>query len=51
MCKVIRYFIVEFNNVAIRRIRKIAKSDYELHVRSSVRMDQLGWHWTDFDET
>jgi hypothetical protein len=26
VCKVTLYFIVEFNNVAIRRIRKIAKS-------------------------
>jgi hypothetical protein len=35
-----------------RRVRKIAKSDYELrHVRPSVRMEQLGSHWTDFDET
>jgi len=35
----------------IRSIRKIAKSDHYLrHVRSSVRMVQLGFHWTDFHE-
>ena len=34
-----------------RRIRKIAKSDYQLrHVCPSVRMEQLGSNWTDFDE-
>ena len=34
-----------------RRVRKIAKSDYQLYVRPSVRMEQLGSQWTDFDET
>ena len=39
----------------LRRIRKIAKSAYQLchvllSVRPSVRMEQLGSHWTDFDE-
>ena len=34
-----------------RRFRKIAKSDYSLrHVRTSVRMEQLGSDWTDFHE-
>ena len=32
-----------------RRVRIIAKSDYELrHFRPSVRIEQLGCHWTDF---
>jgi hypothetical protein len=31
--------------------RKIAKSDYLLrHARLSVRIEQLGSHWTDFDK-
>ena len=35
----------------VRRFRKIAKSDYWLrHVRLSVRMEQLGSHYTDFNE-
>jgi len=35
----------------IWRIRKIAKSDHYLRlVRPSVRMVQLGFHWTDFHE-
>jgi len=34
-----------------RRVRKIAKSDYQLrHVCPSVRMEQLGSHWTDHHE-
>ena len=34
-----------------RRCRKIAKSDYQLHLVSpSVRMGQLGSHWMDFQE-
>jgi hypothetical protein len=34
-----------------RRVRKIAKSDYKLrHVCPSVRMQQLGSHWTNFRE-
>jgi hypothetical protein len=33
------------------RLRKIAKSGYELrHVRLSIRIEQLGFHWTDFSE-
>jgi hypothetical protein len=33
----------------LRRVRKIAKSHYMLrHVRLSVRMEQLGSHWTRF---
>ena len=32
-----------------RHVRKTAKSDYQLrHVCQSVRMEQLGSHWTDF---
>ena len=39
----------------VRRLRKTAKSDYELRhdflsVRPPVRMEQLGSHWTDFHE-
>ena len=35
----------------IRSICKIAKSDHYLrHVRPSIRMVQLGFHWTDFHE-
>ena len=35
-----------------RRVRIISKSDCQLrHVRLSVRTEQLGSHWTDFDET
>jgi len=34
-----------------RRFRTIAKSDYKRrHVRLSVGMEQLGYHWTDFGE-
>ena len=38
-----------------RRVRKIAKNDYYLRhvgpcVRPSARMEQLGYHWTDFHE-
>jgi hypothetical protein len=33
-----------------RSVRKIAKSDFQLYyVRPSARMEQLGFHWTDFD--
>jgi hypothetical protein len=40
------------NSSVFRRVRKIAKSVYLLRrVRLSVRMAQLGSHWTDFDET
>jgi hypothetical protein len=31
-------------------IRKIAKSDYKLHVLLSVRMEKLGSQGTDFNE-
>ena len=39
-----------------RRVRKFAKSDYQLRrvrlsVRPPARKEQLGSHWTDFDET
>jgi hypothetical protein len=34
-----------------RRVRKIAENDCSLrHVCVSVRMEQLGSHWTDFQE-
>jgi hypothetical protein len=34
-----------------RRVRKIAENDYYLrHIPLSVRMEQLGSHWTDFHE-
>ena len=34
-----------------RRLRQTAKSDYWLrHVCLSVRMEQLGCHWTNFHE-
>ena len=37
---------------AFRRVRKIAKSDYELRrVCPSARMEQLGCHWTDYYES
>jgi hypothetical protein len=32
------------------RLGKIAKTDYQLHVCPSVRMGQLGYHWTDFHQ-
>jgi hypothetical protein len=39
-------------NLLVRCIRKIPKSDYWLrHVSLTVRMEQLGSHWTDFQET
>jgi len=39
--------------IIFRRVRKIAKSDHNIRyacpsVRPSVRMEQLGSHWTDF---
>jgi hypothetical protein len=47
----------KFNVVpsVFRRVHEIAKSDYSLRhvrpsVRPSIRMEQLGSHWTDFDE-
>jgi hypothetical protein len=33
-----------------RRVREVAKSDYQLHVRPSVRYEEFGSHWTDFHE-
>jgi hypothetical protein len=45
----IHLFQLSFGRV-FRRIRKIAKSGYYLHVRPSVRMEKLGSHWTDLDE-
>ena len=46
-------YVAEIKNYAemFRRFRKIAKSDYELHLVSpSVRIEQLDSHWTDFHE-
>jgi len=41
--------------VFLRRVRKIAKSEYYLHhvclsVCPSIRIEQLDSHWTDFHE-
>jgi hypothetical protein len=33
------------------RVLKIATSNYQLRRVSSVRMEQLVAHWTDFDKT
>ena len=33
-----------------RLVRKIAKSDYSLHVRLLVRIEHLGYHEIDFHE-
>ena len=33
-----------------RRVRKISKSDDQIHVRLSIRMEQLDSQLTDFDE-
>ena len=44
------HFPYSANWLAFRRICKIAKIDYQLHVRPSVRMEQLGSHWTDYHE-
>jgi hypothetical protein len=46
------YFRYSFS-LALRRVRKITKSDYYLRhfcssVRPCVRMEQLGSHWSDF---
>jgi hypothetical protein len=35
--------------LVIRRVRKIA-SGFVMPVRLTVRMEQLGCHWTDFHE-
>jgi len=38
-------------SLSFRHVRKSAKSEYQLrHVRLSVRVEQLGPHWTEFDE-
>jgi hypothetical protein len=37
------------NYSVFKRVRKIVKSDYQLHVRPSLRI-HLCYHWTDFDE-
>ena len=38
--------------MTFRRVRKIAKSDYQLrHICLSVLMEQLGSQWMDFDKT
>ena len=54
-------FYIKFLSLLLlffRRFRKIAKSDYfvmsvhlSVRVSPSVRMDELGFHWTNFDET
>jgi hypothetical protein len=31
--------------------KQFPESDCSLHVPPSARMEQLGYHWTDFDET
>jgi len=37
--------------VLLDAFRKISKSDHYLHyVCPSVRMEHLGFHWTDFNE-
>ena len=33
-----------------RRLRKFAKSNYQLRVLPSVHMQQFGFHWTDIDK-
>ena len=49
------YFLCKFLHwcmCVVRRLREISKSDCSFrHVRLSVRTEQLGSHWTDFDET
>ena len=46
------HFTLSVLTCVFRRIRKIAKRDNQLpHSRLSVRMEQLGSQWTDFDET
>ena len=47
-------FVVQFVVQFVRRVAKIAKSDYWLRhvrpsVRPSVRMEKFDYHWTDFD--
>jgi hypothetical protein len=35
-----------------RRVRKIAKrNSFVMSIYPSVRMEEFGFHWTDFDET
>jgi hypothetical protein len=43
------YRSTEGRTSLFRRVRKIAKK-WLFHVRPSVRMEQFGSHWTDFDE-
>ena len=44
-----RCLVAKIELCLVRRIRKIAKGDYQLrHARPSVRMVQLGSHWTNF---
>ena len=33
-----------------RLFRKLSKSDYQLHVSPSVRVEQFGFHWTNFHQ-
>ena len=46
-----KHFKIELQ--VVRRVRKIAKSTdrFVLSGWLAVRMEQLGSHWTDFDET
>jgi len=47
VCCTFKHFSCHY---VFRRVLKIAKSDYQLHVCPSVHMEQLGSHWTDFNE-
>jgi hypothetical protein len=38
-----------FCGTPFRCVRKIAKSDYYLHVHPSVRVEQIGSQWKNFD--
>jgi hypothetical protein len=46
--------LYSINWLVFSRVRKIARSDYKLHfcpaIRPSVRLEQLGSHWTDDHE-
>jgi hypothetical protein len=47
----LRFGIALNRNNGFRRVRKIAKGDFYIrYVRPVVRTEQLGSHWTDFDE-
>jgi hypothetical protein len=40
-----------FSSLSSRRVRKIPKSDHYLRrVCPCVRMEELGYHWTNFDQ-